>query len=95
MKPALEALYTVLPREEKYKAKNFIDTTIYRTGDQFGAWANKGLLAMGMSFTAMAFVAVPLAGAWVVTGLGLGAAHRRKARAGEGDMVSAHPGSGD
>ena len=80
MKPALEALYTVVPREEKYKAKNFIDTAVYRTGDQLGAWSNNGLLALGMSFTTMAFVAVPLAGIWVVTGLFLGAAQRRRAQ---------------
>jgi AAA family ATP:ADP antiporter len=79
MKPALEALYTVVPREEKYKAKNFIDTTVYRTGDQLGAWSNKGFLALGMSFTAMAFVAVPLASIWVVSGLSLGVAQRRRA----------------
>jgi AAA family ATP:ADP antiporter len=79
MKPALEALYTVIPREEKYKAKNFIDTTVYRTGDQLGAWSNKGLLALGMSFTTMAFAAVPLAGMWVGTAVVLGAAQRKKA----------------
>ena len=79
MKPALEALYTVVPREEKYKAKNFIDTTVYRTGDQLGAWSNKGFLALGLSFTTMAFVTVPLAGIWVVSGLMLGAAQRRRA----------------
>ncbi len=81
MKPALEALYTVIPREEKYKAKNFLDTTIYRTGDQLGAWSNKGFLALGMSFATMAFVTVPLAGLWVITGLSLGSAQRRRATA--------------
>lgn len=79
MKPALEALYTVVPREEKYKAKNFIDTTVYRAGDQLGAWSNKGLLALGMSFTTMALVAVPLAGIWMGSALLLGAAQQRKA----------------
>jgi AAA family ATP:ADP antiporter len=79
MKPALEALYTVVPREEKYKAKNFIDTTVYRAGDQLGAWSNTGLLALGMSFTTMALVAVPLAGIWVGSALLLGAAQQRKA----------------
>src|SRR6267143_2131479 len=28
-KPARDALFTVVPREERYKAKNFIDTVIY------------------------------------------------------------------
>jgi AAA family ATP:ADP antiporter len=82
MKPALEALYTVLPREEKYKAKNFIDTTVYRTGDQIGAWSNKGLLAVGMGFTTMAFIAAPLAGIWVVMGWVMGTAQRKRAGAG-------------
>lgn len=95
MKPALEALYTVIPREEKYKAKNFIDTTIYRTGDQVGAWSNKGLLALGMSFTTMAFVTVPLAGVWVLTGLRLGAAQRRKARNGGQDSGPVSPADED
>jgi AAA family ATP:ADP antiporter len=91
MKPALEALYTVIPREEKYKAKNFIDTTVYRTGDQVGAWSNKGLLALGMSFTTMAFVTVPLAGVWVVTGLGLGAAQRKRAQGGGQALAPTSP----
>jgi len=85
MKPALEALYTVIPREEKYKAKNFIDTTVYRTGDQLGAWSNKGLLALGLSFSTMAFVAVPLAGIWVAAGILLGVAQRKRAGASGGD----------
>ncbi|MGD2121132.1 MAG: MFS transporter [Gemmatimonadota bacterium] len=80
MKPALETLYTVVPREEKYKAKNFIDTTVYRTGDQLGAWSNRGFMALGMSFAAMAFIAVPLAGIWLITGLALGVAQGNKAR---------------
>jgi len=81
MKPALEALYTVIPREEKYKAKNFIDTTIYRTGDQVGAWSNRGLMAVGMTFSAMAFVAAPLAGLWLIVGVALGRAQKRRAQA--------------
>jgi AAA family ATP:ADP antiporter len=38
-RPAREVLYTVLPRTEKYKAKNFNDTFVYRLGDQIGAWS--------------------------------------------------------
>jgi ATP/ADP translocase len=79
MKPFLEALSTVLPREEKYKAKNFIDTFVYRAGDQTGAWSYNGLMAMGLGLTALAFVNVPLAGLWMATGLGLGWAQRRRA----------------
>ncbi len=41
-RPCREMLYTVLPRDAKYKAKNFIDTFVYRFGDQVGAWSYTG-----------------------------------------------------
>jgi ATP:ADP antiporter, AAA family len=37
-KPAREALFTVVPREDRYKAKNFIDTVVYRGGDAASGW---------------------------------------------------------
>jgi len=37
-KPAREALFTVVPRGERYKAKNFIDTVVYRGGDAASGW---------------------------------------------------------
>ncbi|MCK5650720.1 MAG: MFS transporter, partial [Gemmatimonadetes bacterium] len=80
MKPAMEALFTVIPREDKYKAKNFIDTFVYRTGDLTGAWSYNGLMALGLSLTALAFVNIPLAGLWVVVGFGLGRTQRRKSQ---------------
>src|ERR1044071_2281919 len=36
-RPTRELLFTTVPREDKYKAKSFNDTVIYRTGDQVGA----------------------------------------------------------
>ena len=41
--PAMEVLFTVVPREDKYKAKNIIETFVYRGGDQVGAWVYAGL----------------------------------------------------
>jgi AAA family ATP:ADP antiporter len=79
MKPALEALYTVIPREDKYKAKNLIDTFIYRSGDQVGAWSHRGMELVGLGLTGIAFVNIPLAGVWLAMGLGLGRAQGRKA----------------
>jgi AAA family ATP:ADP antiporter len=64
MRPAREMLYTVVGKEEKYKAKNFIDTAVYRGGDAVSAWAYAGLTALGLGLSAIAFVAVPLAGIW-------------------------------
>jgi AAA family ATP:ADP antiporter len=63
-RPAREMLYVVLGREEKYKAKNFIDTVVYRGGDAVSAWAYAGLRAMGLGLGAIAFVAVPVSGLW-------------------------------
>jgi AAA family ATP:ADP antiporter len=85
MKPALEALYTVLPREERYKAKTFMDTTTHRTGDQVGAWLNRGFMAMGMTFSGMAFVAATMAGPRLIVSLLLGGTQRRRAIAVEAE----------
>jgi len=81
MKPAMEALYTVIPREDKYKAKNLIDTFVYRAGDQVGAWSYDGLLAAGLGLTAIAFLNVPVAALWLGVALVLGAAQGKKAQA--------------
>ncbi len=71
-RPSREVLFTVVPREDKYKAKSFIDTVVYRTGDQVGAWSYAALGFMGLSMTAIAIVAVPLSAAWLLNGLWLG-----------------------
>ncbi|MGO1691847.1 MAG: NTP/NDP exchange transporter [Marinobacter sp.] len=79
MRPARETLYTVASREEKYKAKAFIDTFVYRAGDVAGA-QTEGLLArLGMGLAAIASVAVPLALMWAALGLWLGRTQKQKA----------------
>jgi AAA family ATP:ADP antiporter len=65
-KPAREALYTVVPREERYKAKNFIDTVIYRGGDAAAGWL------FGALGTAVAFVGAGIAVAWTAIAFHLG-----------------------
>lgn len=72
MRPARETLFTVLRREEKYKAKAFIDTFIYRGGDVIGAQLEGVLGRLGMGLAALASVAVPLALMWAVLALWLG-----------------------
>ena len=71
-RPCREMLYTVIPREAKYKAKNFIDTFVYRVGDQVGAWSYAALGAFGFGAAAISMVAAPLAAAWLGVGLWLG-----------------------
>ncbi|TKD03843.1 MFS transporter [Polyangium fumosum] len=81
-RPAREVLYTVLPREAKYKAKSFIDTVVFRGGDAVSAWAHAGLLALGLSSSGVSLIAVPLAGLWL--GVALFLARREKVLAEEG-----------
>lgn len=74
-RPCREMLYTVVPRETLYKAKNFIDTFVYRAGDQIGAFSSRaiaGLLGTG----GISMVAVPLSVVWLGIGLWLGRRQR-------------------
>ena len=71
-KPAREILWTVLSREDKYKAKPFLDAAVYRGGDLVSGWIYAGLAALGLTVGAIALVAAPVAGLWVMLGLKLG-----------------------
>jgi len=81
MRPSRETLFTVVPRAERYKAKAFIDTFVYRAGDVVGAQTEGLLGRLGMGLAALASVAVPLAAAWLALGLWLGRAQSRRAPA--------------
>jgi AAA family ATP:ADP antiporter len=76
-RPAREVLYTVLPRTEKYKAKNFNDTFVYRLGDQVGAWSYTAIAWVGFGLSGLALTMVPLSAAWLLLALWLGARYRR------------------
>ncbi|MEA2949057.1 MAG: antiporter, family [Alphaproteobacteria bacterium] len=71
-RPAREVLFTVVPREDRYKAKSFIDTAVYRTGDQVGAWSYALIGGLGWGVTQAAVVAVVLSAAWLANSLWLG-----------------------
>jgi len=71
-RPTREVLFTVLPREDRYKAKSFIDTAVYRLGDQIGAWSFAVLAGLGLGLTRVSFVAAAISAVWLVNGLWLG-----------------------
>lgn len=73
--PSMEALFTVVTREDKYKAKSFIETFVYRGGDQLGAWVFAGLVAMGIGYPAIAWIGVPISLAWLVLAVWLARRH--------------------
>ncbi|MCX7962845.1 MAG: MFS transporter [Burkholderiales bacterium] len=77
-KPVREALYTGVSREARYKAKNFIDTVVYRGGDALAGWLVQALRALGLGVSGIAFAMLPVAAAWVAVSFWLG---RREARA--------------
>ena len=70
--PDRQVLFTVVPREDKYKSKNFIDTVVYRGGDAVSGWAFAGLSSLGLGLSAIAFIAVPISAVWMITGFILG-----------------------
>jgi AAA family ATP:ADP antiporter len=72
MNPAMEVLFTVVPREDKFKAKNLIETFVYRGGDQLSAWGYAGLALLGLSLGGIAWVTVPLSALWLGLGIWLG-----------------------
>ncbi|HSJ16337.1 MAG TPA: MFS transporter [Longimicrobiales bacterium] len=92
-RPTREVLYTVIPREDKYKAKSFIDTFVYRLGDQLGAWGQAGLGLLGLGVAGIALVAVPLNLIWLGLALWLGWQQVRisRARAARAEAAPAAP----
>ncbi|MFG0273804.1 MAG: NTP/NDP exchange transporter [Phycisphaerales bacterium] len=76
MRPAREVLYTVLSREDKYKAKGFNDTFVYRFGDQLGAWGDKGLRLLQLTPMMLAWIGAGVAVAWGAVAVYAGVRHR-------------------
>lgn len=70
--PARQVLYTVVSREDRYKAKNFIDTAVYRAGDQVGAWSYALIGIVGWGIKEASFVAIALSALWLVNSFWLG-----------------------
>ncbi|MHC6225596.1 NTP/NDP exchange transporter [Pseudomonas sp. X10] len=77
VRPGREMLFTVLPAEDKYKAKNFIDTVVYRGGDALSGWVKRALDVMGEHPQLAMLIGAVIALAWGVTGGWLGRRQRR------------------
>jgi AAA family ATP:ADP antiporter len=75
-KPTSDMLYSVVSPEAKYKAKNFIDTTVYRGWDVVSSWTVRSIGALGMSGVAM--VCVPAAAIWVLIVRWIGREYKRR-----------------
>lgn len=71
-KPAVDALYTRVPRETRYKGKNFVETAVWRFGDFAVTSAVSGLhlLGVGVAGLALGGAGIAALATWVSTRAG-------------------------
>lgn len=74
-KPAREVLFTVVPTQQKYKSKSFLDTFVYRGGDSAVSWMYDWFSGF-LSGSGLAVVVVPFAALWTGSALRLGSMHQ-------------------
>jgi len=72
-RPAREMLYTLVSREDRFKAKPVIDIVVYRGGDTLAGWAFAGLTTtLGLGLGGIAVIGAIVALAWAAVGVYLG-----------------------
>ncbi len=77
--PARQIFFTVVGREEKYKAKNLIDVVIYRGSDALYGWVFDSLQMLGLKLAGIARWSLPVVAGWLVLSAALGRTHERRA----------------
>lgn len=76
--PAREVLFTSVNREERYKAKSFIDTVVRRGGDTMIGTLYRTLReSVGLAMVVMSWLVIPIAVAWVGLALFIGKENQR------------------
>lgn len=80
VRPGREMLFAPLDAETKYKAKNTIDTVVYRAGDVISGWIYTGIVFVA-STGAVAIAGVAVAAVWGLLGYAIGRRHDRSGRA--------------
>lgn len=75
-KPTTDMLYSVVSKEAKYKAKNFIETTVYRAWDVVTSWTVRSMSGFGLS--GVALVCVPIALFWSVVVIWVGREYKQR-----------------
>ena len=79
-RPSREICFTVVEQSSRYKAKNVIDTVVYRFGDVSSAWMQAGLRSIGYGLGGAVAVGIGASIVWsaVATFLGRGYEKRRQ-----------------
>jgi AAA family ATP:ADP antiporter len=76
--PARHLFFTVVTREEKYKAKNLVDVVVYRGSDALSGWIFDSLQALGLKLGAIALVSLPVVAGWAVLSMALGRTQEKR-----------------
>ena len=71
-RPSREILFTIVDQDSKYKAKNVIDTVVYRFGDVTSAWMQTGLRLAGFGLAGAVGLGVAVSALWGLVALLLG-----------------------
>ncbi|TKR33856.1 MFS transporter [Luteimonas gilva] len=79
VRPGREMLWTVTTPEAKYKAKNFVDSVVYRGADAVSAWVKAGVDMLAQQPAIAALLGAGLALVWAYNGAALARAHKRMA----------------
>jgi AAA family ATP:ADP antiporter len=87
-RPSREICFTVVAQENRYKAKNVIDTVVYRLGDLSAAWVLAGLRVLGFGFSGALCLGLIASGVWGIAAWTLGQQYERR-RAPDGDSDTA------
>jgi AAA family ATP:ADP antiporter len=84
MRPSRESLFTVVSRDEKYKAKSLIDTFVYRGGDATNGSAFDYLTkTVGVSASGIGWIGAVLSAIWLVLAYNLGRAQEQRGQGGQ------------
>jgi AAA family ATP:ADP antiporter len=78
--PSRKILFTVVSREDKYKASNFLETFVYRGGDQLAGWGYATLIAVGLTLAGISWITVVFSAAYLALAIWLGRRQQEMAR---------------
>jgi ATP:ADP antiporter, AAA family len=88
--PARQLFFTVVTREEKYKAKNLVDVVVYRGSDALSGWIFDTLQGLGLKLGAIALCSLPVVAGWAALSIALGREQeKRSARRGATSAMEA------
>lgn len=86
-RPSREILFTVVSKDDKYIAKNFVDTFVYRAGDSLASFAFTGIKSLNLGGQAYSWAAVPFSLLWWGVAAALALTQRKKQEAQEAALA--------